>query len=163
MNIVLSGMPLSGKSTVLEEFSKRGFPVFDSDAEIVKKHGSITEIFSRLGEGGFRDIESEIIFELSKKDGVIISLGGGSLIREKNAERLKRNGKIVYLKADIKTLLARKGDDESRPLLRGDAEKNLSRLYAERKDIFERAADITVITDDKTPQKIADEILEKLK
>lgn len=163
MNIILSGMPLAGKSTVLKELEKSGYETYDSDEEITKLFGDISEIFSNFGEEGFRNFESEVIKKLCKKDGVVIALGGGTLTRENNVKVISENGKIVYLKASINTLLSRAEGNDTRPLLRGDRRKNLEKLFLSRKGIFEKYCDLEVETDGKTPKEIVMEILNNLK
>ncbi len=123
MNIILVGMPGSGKTTVARELKKvTGFRVVDTDALIVERHGEINEIFLKLGEKTFRDYESEIIAEVCKSSGAIISTGGGSVLREENARLMKNCGKIVYLRASVETILKRTATDNSRPLLAGEKE-----------------------------------------
>ncbi len=98
-NIVLVGMPGSGKSTVGATLAKSlGRALYDSDEEIVKKAKMpITEIFAKRGEQYFRDLEAEVIRELSAHSGVVISTGGGVILRKENIRCLRRNGRIYFL------------------------------------------------------------------
>ncbi len=164
MNIILVGMPGSGKTTVARELKKiTGFRVVDTDALIVERHGEINEIFRTLGEKTFRDYESEIIAEVCKSSGAIISTGGGSVLRGENARLMKNCGKIVYLRASVETILKRTATDNSRPLLAGEKRKNIERLLSAREEIYSNCADIAVDTDGLLPEEIASKITELLK
>lgn len=163
MNIILTGMPACGKSAVARILGELlNAEVIDTDVEIEKAYGGIAEIFKKYGEEKFRSIESEVIKNACKKKNVIISSGGGSVLRSENTDNFKACGKIVYLKAEVKTLLARLGNNSERPLLLGGAEKRLKELFAERKQIYDQTADITVETDSLTPQEVADAILKSI-
>ena len=107
-NIILTGMPGSGKSTVgniLALDMDREF--CDTDAEIVKKAGKeITEIFAEIGNDGFRNLEAEVIAEITnEKRGSVIATGGGAILRDDNIRALKRNGKIYFLNRDINYII----------------------------------------------------------
>ncbi len=164
MNIVLAGMPGCGKSTVggaLSKMLKR--ELLDTDALIVEKHGDISAIFATYGEEYFRKLEREAVeFAAAQRD-VVISTGGGCLADAQNVAVLRKNGKIIYLKTEIRELLRRLDGDDTRPLLAGDAEANLKNLYARRALSYERAADFTVRTDGLMPEQIAEKITELLK
>lgn len=99
-NIVLTGMPGSGKSTVGLALAKAsGRPFIDTDAEIVKRTGrAITDIFREQGETYFRDIEESVIEEICAKTvGAVIATGGGAILRDRNVRVLSRNGRIYFL------------------------------------------------------------------
>ncbi len=106
-NIVLTGMPASGKTTVgrlLAEMTGRTF--VDTDAEIVKKYGmEIPEIFAQFGEEGFRDRESDVIAEVGKNSALVIATGGGAILRDANVDALRQNGKIYFLDRPLDRLL----------------------------------------------------------
>ena len=136
-NIVLTGMPGSGKSAVSSILGVRtGREVIDTDRMIVEKAGmEITEIFRRYGEKHFRDLESEVIREAAARAGVIISTGGGAILRAENTDALRRNGRLVWLD--------RKPDDlvptDDRPL--ADSREKMTALYAAREPIYRATAD----------------------
>lgn len=157
-NIVLTGMPSSGKSTIGKILSEKlGRELIDTDAKIVKKAGMpITEIFRSRGEKAFRDLESEIIAEVSATGGRIISTGGGAVLRQQNVDMMKMNGTVIFLDRPLDALLP----SDDRPLA-DDAEK-IRRLYAERYPTYVASAD-TVIKVEGTPEETADKLLEKLK
>lgn len=164
MNIILVGMPGSGKSVVsLSLASKLGLKAVDTDACIIERYGDVSKIFAERGEEYFRKIESEIVKQLSSVDNTVIATGGGCLINPQNTLALKASGKIIYLNTDIKELLKRLTGGTSRPLLKGDLEASLKQLYSRRAKIYEAAADYTVQTDGFTPDEIAEKILELLK
>lgn len=164
MNAVLCGMMGSGKTTIgVEIAEKTGRRWYDTDEVIVDRYGKISDIFEYYGEEYFRKIETEVVKELSLQDGLIISTGGGLVLKEENTELLKRNGKIVFLRAKKETLAGRLTVDGTRPLLQAKTESILDRLeklLKERSPIYERVADFTVEVDGKTPSEIADEIIE---
>lgn len=164
MNIVLAGMPGSGKTTVSEVLAELlKLRAVDTDAEIVSRYGAISDIFDKYGEECFRNLETEVIKSLSEEGGLVVSTGGGALLRAENRDIFKKSGKIVYLKAEVNTLLVRVGDGEGRPLLFGDAENKLRALYEKRAPVYEAAADFTVATDGVSPEDIAKQIAEILK
>lgn len=161
-NVVLAGMPGSGKTTVARAFERAGRTVVDTDAEIVKRYGAIAEIFDKFGEEYFRDIESLIVAEVSALENTVISTGGGCLLRESNVNALKEGGKIVYLKALPETLVKRVEGNRDRPLLYGDTRARIEKLYSERTPVYEWAADFIVETDSLTPERIVEKITEYL-
>lgn len=164
MNIILSGMPGSGKTSVGRALEKLyGKTVYDVDEEIVKKHGPINAIFEKYGEEYFRDLETRAVEELYALSGVVISTGGGCLLREKNVELLKTYGKIVYLKCNLETLFSRLEGDTQRPLLRGNYKENLRELYLRRAQIYDWSADLIIETDNLNCNQVAEKIINLLK
>lgn len=135
-DIVLIGMPGCGKSVIGARLAElTGRRLIDTDAEVEKKTGkTIPEIFAERGEEYFREIESEVINEVSV-GGNIVATGGGAVKRGKNVDALKRNGRLYFIKRPL-SMLAKKG----RPL----SANGVDVLYKERKPLYEAAADFTV-------------------
>ena len=154
-NIVLIGMPASGKSTVGRILSERlGRQILDTDTLIVERAGiSIPEIFEKYGEGGFRDLESEVIRDIASKNGAVIATGGGAILRRENLRALRENGRIYFLDRPLELLLP----TEDRPL--ASTAEAIACRYRERYDIYKKSADLTVPSV-KSPTDTADLILE---
>ena len=165
MNLILCGMMGSGKTTVGQALQALlGWKLCDTDEHIVKIHGKISDIFERYGESYFRDLETQAVRELAQKDRLVISTGGGLVLRQENVELLHTCGKIVFLRAEIQTLLQRLQKDKDRPLLQNtELRARVEKLLIERTPIYERIADCIVDVDGKTPEVIAKEIVEKIK
>ena len=154
-NIVLTGMPGSGKSTVGKRLKLEGYTLVDTDAEIQRRCGcTIRELIAAKGEPYFRDLETEVIRDVSRESCRIISTGGGAILREENLRCLKRNGKLFFLDAALSRLRAT-GD---RPL--SNTRDKLAKLYADRIGLYRGTADVTV-PDMGTPEAEADYILTK--
>ena len=152
-NIVLIGMPGSGKSAVGKILAKKtGKPLADTDRLIVREAGkSIPDIFREDGEPAFRDLESGIIRELSKQGGQIISTGGGAVLRPENVAMLRRNGRLFWLNRNPDDLVP----TDDRPL--ADTEAKMKQLYIEREPVYRAAADV-IIPVTGTPQQTANQI-----
>ncbi len=164
MNVVLCGMMGCGKSCVSREMGRLyGYEVIDTDAEIEKKYGKISDIFAARGEEYFRGLEAQVIKEVSAKDGVVIATGGGSVLRKENVERLKACGKIIYLKTDESTIISRLENDNERPLLQGGVKEKVHSILLAREPVYAAVADIAVKTDGRTAEEIAKLIRELIK
>lgn len=148
-NVVLVGMPSSGKSTIGKRVAKALEREFvDTDEEIVKRiNMPIAEFFKEHSESEFRAIESEVVREVSKKSAVVIATGGGVVLAKDNVYALKRNGKIVFLDRKPENLEATK----SRPL--ASNKDDLAKLFKKRYPIYTACADQRIVND-----KSADEI-----
>ena len=142
-NIVLTGMPSSGKSTIGKHLAKElGMQFIDTDVEIVKLAGKpISQIFEDLGESGFRDMESNVISEISAKQNCIIATGGGAILREQNITSLKGNGTVYFIDRPLKKLVT----TDDRPL--SSNRDDLTKRYNERYDIYCNSADKRIIND----------------
>lgn len=153
-NIILVGMPGSGKTTVGAAVARLlGRDFYDADAEIVKATGkSIPDIFAEEGEEGFRRRESETVRALSEKQGAVIATGGGAPLRDENRLNLRANGFVVYLVRDLSAL-----PTEGRPLSLG---ADLGAMYRDRHPVYSAFADITV-DNSAAPEDAAREITEK--
>ena len=152
-NVVLIGMPGSGKSTVSAALQVRmGRPAVDTDTLAERKAGkSIPEIFREDGEKHFRDLESGIVGEVSARGGQIIATGGGAVLRKENVRALKRNGRLVLLERPAEELIP----TADRPL--ADTREKMERLRREREPVYRAAADCTVRLTGK-PEETAREI-----
>lgn len=138
-NIVLTGMPGSGKSTVGRLLDLEGFELVDTDTEIEKRCGcTVKELIAEQGETAFRDLETQVVRDVSSVSGRIISTGGGAILRKENLRCLKRNGRLYFIDADLSRLRAT-GD---RPL--SNTQDKLTRLYHDRIGIYRATADVTV-------------------
>ena len=144
MNIVLIGMPGSGKTTIgkmMSAYLKMEF--FDCDAVIEEQSGkTISQIFSEFGEAYFRDMESRVINELSEKDNIIISTGGGCVERRENIEKLRDGGIVVFINRSVDDI-AGDVDISGRPLLANGTER-LRILYDRRISLYRRGCDIEI-------------------
>jgi shikimate kinase len=161
MNIVLIGMRGSGKTTVGKLLAEKlGKKFIEMDELIAQRVGrGIPEIVAQYGWGKFREAETEITREVAELDNVVNATGGGVVTREENVRELKRKGKLVWLKADMGTLLRRIGDNQSRPSLTGKPpQEDLAVVLAERAPIYQRCADVIIDTEDKSPEEVAEAI-----
>ncbi len=162
MNIVLCGMMGVGKTSVgvkIAELTGRRW--FDTDIVITDRHGRISDLFEYYGEAHFRALETEVVRELAEQDGLVISTGGGLVLMPENNELLKRNGKIVFLRATFESLLDRVRADAVRPLLKntGKTAERLGELLRERTPVYEHVADYIVDTDGKEIDQVAEEVV----
>ncbi len=141
-NIVLIGMPGSGKSTIgkaLAENLSRDF--VDSDDMITQKHGVISDIFAQKGEEYFRNRETEAVKEISKKNGIVIATGGGAILRKENVRALRQNGVIIFLDRPLEDIIP----TSDRPLS-NDIE-SLKKRFDERYDLYINASDFQIKVD----------------
>lgn len=148
MIISLVGLPGSGKSTVGRQLARRLQLRFsDSDQVIEQRIGCpIREYFEREGETSFRDIEEQVLDELTQQSGVL-STGGGAVLRDANRQRLHTRGKVVYLKSTPEELMRRLRHDTQRPLLQvGDPLQRLRELYAVRDPLYRETAHFVIDT-----------------
>lgn len=156
-NIVLIGMPSSGKTTVGKILAEKcGKQLADTDEYIIKKIGMpISDFFAKFGEAEFRKIEKETVAELSATGGRIIATGGGAVLDPENVRALKQNGVLVFLDRRPENLVA----TDDRPL--ASRRSALEKLYTERYDIYCAAAELHIDANT-TPEAEADAILKEL-
>ena len=146
-NLFLVGLPGAGKSTLGRQLARRLNKRFvDADAELEQKLGvSIPTIFEIEGEAGFRDREEATLAELTQLVDVVLSTGGGAVLRPANRARLKENGTVIYLHADPAVLWERVRHNRNRPLLQTtDPRNRLATLYDERDALYREVADHVV-------------------
>ena len=160
LKICIIGMPGSGKSTIGRILSKRlNYKFFDTDENIEDETQSkITDIFTYKGEDYFRELETRILSKLIKIDKVVISTGGGIILKNKNILNKCFN---IYLQCDEDVLIERASRNKDRPLLLIDIKKNMKNLFNERKDIYNDLADLKINTKSDI-QKTITEILNEL-
>ena len=163
-HVILIGYMGSGKSTVGFRLSyKLKRCLIDTDKLIEKREGmSISNMFALKGEAYFRAKETEclnsLFHELSSR---IISLGGGTPVREENREIIKRLGKVIYLKASADTIYERVKHDTSRPLLQCENPRaRIEEMLSERDSIYAGIADIVISVDGKKMKDVVKEIVE---
>ena len=143
-NIVLIGMPGSGKSTLGARLAQAlGRTFVDMDAWITQHEGeSIPALFQR-GEAVFRDAETRACRALGARRGLVIACGGGAVLREGNVALLRHNGRLYYLDRPVERIAA-DIDYSARPLLREEGLSRLRAQYEARRAIYERAADVCI-------------------
>jgi shikimate kinase len=162
-NIVLTGMPASGKSSVGVELQKLipEYTFIDTDSMIQKTYGmTISEIFEKHGEDYFRKLENETIKIVCNGEKRIISIGGGCFENPDNRARLLQFGIVFYLKTDVDTLYYRLSEDNTRPLLNNpNPKETLLKLLKNREDNYNKA-NYTIDVNTLTVQDAAKKILE---
>ena len=160
IKICIIGMPGSGKSTIGRILSKKlNYKFFDTDQNIEDETKTkIKDIFTHKGEAYFRELETRVLSKLIKINKVIISTGGGIILKNKNILNKCLN---IYLQCDENELIKRASRKKDRPLLLIDIKKNMKKLFNERKDIYNGLADLKINTKSDI-QKTVTEILNKL-
>ena len=140
-NIILIGMPGSGKSTIGQLLAKAtGKEFVDADAYLVEKANlSIPEIFDKYGEAYFRKLETQTLSELGKRSGLIIATGGGCVTQKQNYPLLHQNGVLIWLQRNIDDL-----PTDGRPLSKSG---KLAEMYQKRKPLYEAFSDFSVKND----------------
>lgn len=155
LNLVLTGMPGSGKSSIGRLIAeKTGREFYDTDDVFVKENGAISDFFAEHGEAAFRDAESEIVRKLGEKNGIVIATGGGAVLREENVNALGQNGLIVFLDRDIERIVP----TADRPL--GNSRDAIEKRYRERYPIYCAAADVRVESNNGV-ETVADEVMKE--
>ena len=146
-NLFLVGLPGAGKSTLGRQLARRlALRFVDADAELEQRLGvSIPTIFEIEGEPGFRDREEATLDELTRLHGIVLSTGGGAVLRPNNRVRLRENGTVIYLHAEPSTLWTRVRHSRNRPLLQtADPLSRLAELYSQRDALYRETADHVV-------------------
>ncbi|MCX7124944.1 MAG: shikimate kinase [Gammaproteobacteria bacterium] len=163
-NIFIVGPLGAGKTTIGRQLAKKAhFVFYDSDHEIEKQTGvSVATIFEIEGEAGFRIREQNMIAKLTQLDSIVLSSGGGSILKPENRDAFSSRGTVIYLKASLEVQLTRTNQRKgTRPLLNiPDPFKKIIELDQIRSPLYESIANHTYNTDIDSPQEIADKIFE---
>ena len=160
--IVLIGPMGAGKSSIGKKLAKRlelGFS--DSDSIVVREHGPIERIFTEQGEAHFRTLERRAVADALRGGGVV-ALGGGAVLHPDTQTDLA--GHLVVLLTVSERTIASRIRDSARPLLQGeDPLARWREVYAARRDLYERLADLTVDTSSGPIQQIVDELADRVR
>ena len=159
------GLPGSGKSTIGRQLARRlDLRFFDSDFVIERRTGcSIRNFFEREGEQAFRDLEQEVIDELTLNNGCVLSTGGGAILRQANRDRLNQRCQVVYLHSAPEEVFRRIRHDQNRPLLQvADPQALLKELYELRDPLYREAAHFVVETGRPTVSTLVNMIVMQL-
>ena len=146
----LVGMPGSGKSTVGRQLARRiGVPFVDLDHRLERTIGTtIRSYFETEGEARFRDLEADVLAEvISQPGGLVLSTGGGVVLRPANRDALRQLGNVIYLRASPEEIYKRVKHDNTRPLLQGgNPMLKLRELYAQRDALYRETAQYVIET-----------------
>lgn len=167
-NIILIGFMGAGKTTFGKWLAKRkSMDFLDTDEMIEKEQKtSINEIFAAQGESFFRTLETELLERLLEEgtDNVVLSAGGGLVMRECNRELVRRLGEVVYLRASVDTLCERLMGDTTRPLLAGGSlREKIEGLMEKRASVYEAVAGRSIDTDELSLEEILRKMEEGIK
>jgi shikimate kinase len=167
-NIFLIGYRGTGKSTVAELVAaKLGLQYIDADALLEERHSrSIAQIFATEGEAGFRDKEAALLQELCCHRQRVVATGGGVILRDANRALLRGSGRCIWLTADPRTIAKRMAGDPAtsarRPALTTGGIAEIEELLKIREPLYRECADWTIDTAGRTPDEVADMIVEKV-
>lgn len=165
-NVFLVGPMGAGKTTIGRHVATLMHKRFlDADQEIEKRTGvTIAVIFEIEGEPGFRRRESLVIGDLTQEQDIVLATGGGVVLLEENRQALKQRGTVVYLQADLETLVERTRRDRNRPLLQTeDPRAKIAELLRQREPIYRQIADVVVDTGQRAPSSVARDIVARIK
>ena len=158
MNIILVGMPASGKTTIGKMLSEKlpEYTLIDTDTLIENTQGmTISKIFEKYSEDYFRKLEYDTIQMICKNgNNKIISVGGGAFENPNNRATLLNFGKVFYLKSDIDVLYYRLSEDTTRPLLQNENPKQILESLLKKREENYQKAHYTIDTDDKSTDEI---------
>ncbi len=166
VNLILIGYRGTGKSTVARLLAEQlGASCLDTDLEVERRAAkSIRAIFEEDGEPVFRDLEMAAIHDVLARDNLVVAVGGGAVLRPENRAALRNLGKVIWLRADVETILRRVAADPTnaarRPnLTTAGGRDEVVKLLCERAPLYEQCADLVVDTDDRPADALAAEIL----
>jgi shikimate kinase len=162
-HLVLIGMMGAGKSTVGRRLADRlNRPFHDSDAVIEADGGrTVAQIFADDGEAAFRRVETDVLRTLlDESTPAVIAAAGGTVLDAENRERMRARGTVVWLRAEPAALVTRVRSGTHRPLLDDDPTGTLTRLAAERADLYRETAHEVVDVDALSPREVVDRVLD---
>jgi shikimate kinase len=163
-NIILIGFMGTGKTAVGKKLAKQlKFNFVDLDSKIEKQsRKKISLIFDKHGEKYFRQLETTALKSLLKNENMVISTGGGIILKPQNIKLLHKSGKVFLLNADPEVIYDRIKDDKSRPLVNFKSKEKLRRIKSIlkfRRTLYKNAADYVI----NTSQLTVGEVVEKIK
>jgi len=165
-NIVLIGLMGVGKTSIGRQLAKElNLSFYDSDQEIEKRTGAtIPWIFDLEGEAGFRQRESKTITELMTLNNIVLATGGGVILNPENRQTLATHGIVIYLQANLDTLVERTSRNQNRPLLANtNPQEILEKLLAQRDPLYRETADLVYSTSANNINKIVQQIVQDLR
>ena len=170
MLLILIGYRATGKTTLARLLAERlACDWIDADVEIERRAGkSIARMFAEDGEPAFRDLEARVIADLCRRTDLVLAAGGGAPLREESRQRMRASGKVAWLKARPETIHQRMTADATtasrRPsLTEYDPVREIVELLDRREPIYRETAHLELDTEGKSPERLADEILERLR
>lgn len=149
LSIIFVGLPGSGKTTIGRQLARRwGLAFVDTDHVIEHRLGcAIREFFAREGEDRFRDLEQQVVDDLTRSQGGVIATGGGAVLREANRRHMHERGQVIYLRSSPEDVFRRLRHDTARPLLQVDNPlQRLRSLYELRDPLYRDAAHFVIET-----------------
>ena len=147
--LALVGMPGSGKSTVGRQLARKlGVGFVDCDQVIeLRIGGAIKDYFASHGESAFRDLESQVIDDMTRTACGVLATGGGAVLREANRQLLRERTHVIYLRVQPDEIYRRLRHDQQRPLLQvDDPKQKIMQLFEERDPHYQAAAHFVIET-----------------
>ncbi len=162
--VALAGFMGTGKSRIGWELSRQLSLTFIDTDRVVERVSNmrIADIFETFGEQTFRDYETEVVRRSLRLDNVVVSTGGGTVLRPQNRKMLKSRGPVVVLQASAETIYKRTRRHKRPVLEMGDPEERIRTLLAQRSSAYLDAASMLVSTDGRESQSVVEEIVERL-
>jgi shikimate kinase len=163
--LYLIGYRGTGKTTVAKVLAARlGWQWLDADTELERRHScTVRALFAAEGEAGFRSRESALLAELCRLDEHVIATGGGVILRPENRTLLAATGRTVLLTADVPTLWERLQADpssaEQRPALTVGGVEEIVEVLKAREALYHQCAELTVSTQDRTPEQVSEDVI----
>lgn len=164
-NLFLIGFMGCGKSTIAALLAEElQMKLVEMDEQIEQEAGmSIADIFEQYGEADFRERETALLHRIRQEGNCVVSCGGGVPMRVENVQAMRAGGRIIYLKTSPQVIYERVKDTTNRPLLNDHMNvEYIATLMEQRKPKYEEAADLTIVTDQKTVAEVCKEMVDKL-